>query len=288
MANSGNLDVTTQVNGESRLFYLDTGATDTTMDKSAVERSNLPTVPSGRLISGVGGKTEELPRIVMDRLSVGGVEMKVNVLVKDMSNQHKTRIAAKDPLPDGWLGSDFMAPTGAIIDFGSTTLFLRLAASTASAKEIASQVPANVHLAACLKAQGYQEIPLLPYKQKLLGVEVHIGGQRARFMVDTGAQASIIDQAAAERLHLLAEPSTTPIRGSVDSGTTSKKSRIPEFSLGSIRTSLDTYLDNLFVINAALQQDGDAPFDGILGAPLLRQFAAVIDYGSAKLFLREP
>jgi len=287
MANCGDLDVTAQVNGEPWLFFLDTGATDTTVDKRVVERFKLATVPSGRLISGVGGKTEEQPKIVMDRLAVGGVEKKVNVLVNDMSNQHKTRIQTNDPLPAGRLGSDFMAPAGSIIDYSSAKLFLRQAAPTAPSEEIAPQRPANFELAACLKAQGYQEIPLLPYKQKLLGVEVHIGGQRALFMVDTGAQASVIDQAAAERLRVPAEPSTTPIRGSAGNDTTSKKTRIPIFSIGSIRTPLETYQQNLSAMNAVIQQDGDPPFDGILGTPFLKQFAAVIDYGAAKLFVRE-
>jgi predicted aspartyl protease len=287
MANCGDLDVTCQVNGEPCLFYLDTGATDTAVDKRVVERYKLATVPSGRLITGVDGKTEEQPKIVMDRLTVGGMESSVNVLVNDMSNQHKTRIETNDPLPDGRLGGDFMAPLGFIIDYRSSKLFLWHAAPTSPSKEIAPQRPANVELAACLKAYGYQEIPLVLYKQKLLGVEVHMGGQRALFMVDTGAQASVIDQAATERLRLPAEPSTTPIRGSAGNDTTSKKTRIPIFSIGSIRTPLETYQQNLSAMNAVLQQDGDAAFDGILGTPFLKQFGAVIDYGAAKLFVRE-
>ena len=139
-----------------------------------------------------------------------------------------------------------------------------------------------------MKAQGYQEVPLVLYKNKLLCVDVQIHGERARLQVDTGAMGSMIDPTAVDRLRLPVEPSEMRVIGAVGGDAVGKKTTIPAILIGSIETPLEAYIADLSPHNAALEKDGDAPYDGLLGAPILRRFAAVIDYGSAKLFLRKP
>jgi hypothetical protein len=58
--------------------------------------------------------------------------------------------------------------------------------------------------------------------------------------------------------------------------------------LTGIETPLEAYVVDLSPHKDVLQKDGAAPYDGLMGAPILRAFAAVIDYGSVKLFLRKP
>ena len=61
-----------------------------------------------------------------------------------------------------------------------------------------------------------------------------------------------------------------------------------ELRLGDVVPSLATLLAmDLTHVNAALAQKGVAPCDVILGADVFDAHAAIIDYGSDSLFLRD-
>jgi predicted aspartyl protease len=284
------LNLEAQVNGESWLFFLDTGAgsTDAIVDQPVPERHQLPTEPSGIFASAVGGKTGELPKIVMERFAVGGVQQKLDATVMDFSDHNKDRIERNDPVPDGLLGANFLARYVAVIDYDTASLFLWPQDPNFRSNETPQHNPAGSELAALLKAHGYHEVPLVLYKNKLLCVDVQIHGEPARLQVDTGAMASNIHLTAVDRLRLPVEQSEIRVQGAVGRDEIGKKTTIPAVLIGSIETPLEAYVVDLSPHNDALQKDGDPLYDGLLGAPILRQFAAVIDYGSAKLFLREP
>lgn len=290
LTNYGYLNCAAQANGESWLFFLDTGAgaTDAIVDKLVPERHKLATQPSGINLSAVGGKTEELPKIVIERFAVGGLQQKLDAAVIDMSDQNRSRLERNDPIPDGLLGASFLARYVAVIDYDTTSLFLWPQDTNARSYEKPHHNPAGSELAALLKAEGYQEVPLVLYKNKLLCVDVQIHGEPARLQVDTGAMASFIDPTAVDRLRLPVEPSEIRVIGAVGRDEIGKKTTIPAILIGSIETSLEAHVVDLSPHHAAIEEDGDAPYDGLLGAPILRRFAAVIDYGSAKLFLRDP
>jgi predicted aspartyl protease len=289
LTNYGYLNFAAQVNDESWLFFLDTGAgsTDAIVDKLVPERHKLATQPSGMFASAVGGKTQELPKIVMDRFAVGGVQQQLDATVMDFSEQNRDRLARNEPLPDGLLGANFLARYVAVIDYDTASLFLWPQDPNSRSNEKPQHNPAGSELAALLKAHGYHEVPLVPCKNKLFCVDAQIHGEHVRLQVDTGSMASLMDPTAVDRLRLPVEQSENRVQGAVGRDETGKKTTIP-ILIGSIETPLEAYVVDESTPNAALQNDGDAPYDGVLGAPILRQFAAVIDYGSAKLFLREP
>ena len=293
LTNYGYLNCAAQANGESWLFFLDTGAgaTDAIVDKLVQERHKLATQPSGINLSAVGGKTGELSKIVMERFAIGGLEQQLDATVIDMSDQNRSRLERNDPIPDGLLGATFLARYVAVIDYDTTSLFLWPQDPNAPSDEKPQRNPAGSELAALLKAEGYEEVPLVLYKNKLLCVDVQLQGEqgeRARLQVDTGAMASFIDPTAVDRLRLPVEPSEIRVIGAVGGDEVGKKTTIQAILIGSIETSLEAHVIDLSPHHAALEKDGDAPYDGLLGAPILRRFAAVIDYGSAKLFLRDP
>jgi predicted aspartyl protease len=286
--NEGELNVVVQVNGEPWLFFLDTGATDTMVDKPVPKRYKLATSPSGRLMNAIGGKTEELPKIVMESFTLGGLQQKLDGVVTDMSGQHRSRIEKNDPLPDGLLGANYLCPFAAVIDYGSSRLFLWPPAPMQSSGEKPQNRPAGDELAALLKAQEYQEVPLLLCKNKLICVDVQVQNERVRLLVDTGAMASCIDPTAVDRLHLPAEASGIRVQGATGRDEIGRKASIPVISIGSVQTPFEAFVVNLSSQNAEMQKQGDAGYDGILGGPILRHYAAVIDYGSAKMYLCEP
>ncbi len=93
------------------------------------------------------------------------------------------------------LGAPFLKEHSAVIDNGSAKLFLWDRADQPPAEAAAER-------ARRLKEAGYVELPLALHAGGLADVAVEFNGQPVVLLVDTGAQFSHIDTAAARRLNL--------------------------------------------------------------------------------------
>ena len=140
-----------------------------------------------------------------------------------------------------------------------------------------------------LEAEGYVGVPL---KRNLVGhleVEMEINGILGRFILDTGASATVLDRGRSKRF-ALAEQTGAAMAGGL--GKTNMKAeavtltivRIGEFKIKKLSVAV---LD-FSTVNNAMAQQGIAPHDGVIGADILEVGKAIIDYSAHKLYLKTP
>jgi len=283
----GEIDIAARVNGETLRFYLDTGATDNIVDPPLEKRLKMTSQPSDRILTGPGGASAPVRKLVFEKFEVGGLQARVEAVLSDLSYVNTPRRERKEKPCDGLLGGRFLAPHDAQVNYGSRRLFLRKPGLASSAPEKTPRQQQAKELAQLLKANDYHEVPLSLGKNNLPYVTVKINGASCRFVLDTAAMVSIMDDAVAQRLHLPVQETKLNIGFVAGSTTKARQGHVQAFSVGDVQSSLDAFLVPLSIQNATLKKEGDPPYDGLLGAPFLRAHSAVIDYASAKLFLLE-
>lgn len=139
-----------------------------------------------------------------------------------------------------------------------------------------------------LSQQGYADIELRPTPVGHLELDVSVDGHPARMLVDTGAGATVIDRAAAQRW--VVEGTATEQRafagcqgdiGTIDDAT------VGALELGGVElTDVAVKLMDLAQINDALERAESHRIDGILGADVMVSREAVIEYAGRRLHLR--
>ncbi len=142
-------------------------------------------------------------------------------------------------------------------------------------------------LPAFLQSEGYYAIPFIRKEIRHLLIEALVGDQLLYLMVDTGASHSCIHQGKSYALQLQAVDLQLTPKGLLNL----QQDRITtvamqQLKLGTfeIRNSSWVVLD-LSQVNQAMK--GTTVVDGIMGADLLQQHAAIIDYAGGMLFLKE-
>ena len=135
--------------------------------------------------------------------------------------------------------------------------------------------------------RGFSRIGLVRTKTGHLLLHARINGVGGRFVLDTGAGRSVIEISRQARFKL-----TTPERlesVAVGAGGTVplRMSHGNVLQIGAFRDHAFTaYLMPLEHVNLAFLRRGLDRIDGVIGADVLREGQAVIDYGSATLYLR--
>ena len=144
-----------------------------------------------------------------------------------------------------------------------------------------------MNLPCYLKSLGYTEVPFTFTRVNHIVIHAHVNGEDVVLIVDTGASRTCIAESCAERLGL------TP--GKVEKVAVSfalpKKtkalSKLESVDIGSLHlTNFETWLVDFSYINMLVQMKGEEFCDGVLGADILKQTSAVIDYRCNKLYLK--
>ncbi len=109
----------------------------------------------------------------------------------------------------------------------------------------------------------------LELKNHLFIVPVTLNGHAIGMLLDTGAQKSMLGEAAVQRLNLVRDPrSLTSLMG-LSGSSAQPDARIDSMSIGAAALSLNRLAVNSF--------GGHQPFDGILGLDILRDYDLDID-----------
>jgi len=139
-----------------------------------------------------------------------------------------------------------------------------------------------------LEASHYRRVPLSRTGAGHFETAGTLNGHPVRVLIDTGAAATIVSLARARELGLEVEPLERCGAGAGGGNLAVSRIRGAELRLGDVvpRTSALLAMD-LAHVNAALAQKGVGAVDVILGVDVFDAQAAVIDYGSASLFLRD-
>ncbi|MCP4846324.1 MAG: clan AA aspartic protease [Verrucomicrobiaceae bacterium] len=142
-----------------------------------------------------------------------------------------------------------------------------------------------VDLKELFSARGFKGVPLkLQNNQSLL--EITIAGQRLSFLLDTGAQSSVIDRTKAKDLKLDIQENVGFAGGIGGPAGPIGMAFLPLITVGSVPKKNVTVavLDLSGIVSG---QGKSTKFDGIIGFDLLEDLEAVIDYKGRVMYLRE-
>jgi len=143
-------------------------------------------------------------------------------------------------------------------------------------------------LSAFLQSNGYRQIPLTRNAVGHFETGGTLSGRPVRVLVDTGAASTVVSLALAKQMGL----SFTAL-GRTGGGAGSAELEIFQLEGASLMLDHATprpkalYVMDLSHVNEALANKQASPVDVILGADVFEKQAAVIDYGTSSLFLKD-
>ncbi|PJR03354.1 retropepsin-like aspartic protease [Avrilella dinanensis] len=137
------------------------------------------------------------------------------------------------------------------------------------------------------KNAGYKKVGFKYSKTNHLLVKARINGISGDFILDTGASATCVSKDEVEHFNLHSELSETKASGAGAVDMETALSENNELKLGHWKIkSLSLIILDLSHVNQALTMQNVKPVHGIIGADVLLEGQAVIDYGQKKLYLR--
>lgn len=143
-------------------------------------------------------------------------------------------------------------------------------------------------LPAFLETAGYRRITLSRNGVGHFEAAGTLAGRAVRVLIDTGAASTVVSLALAKELGLQVTPLGRTGGGAGGAQLEVFQLHDAELRLGdAVPRSRGLYAMDLSHVNAALALKGTTPVDAILGVDVFEAQAAVIDYGSGSLFLRD-
>ena len=134
-----------------------------------------------------------------------------------------------------------------------------------------------------LELRGYQSFMYRSSGNQIL-VDGGIGGNKATFLIDTGAFGGVVHIEYSKRVKLEVGPMDQVIHG-IGGTAPAALTKVPKLSMG------DATIENRTLLSADLYKDlhipgGKGDFDAIFGADFLRELDGVISYKEARIFLK--
>jgi predicted aspartyl protease len=138
-----------------------------------------------------------------------------------------------------------------------------------------------------LKKEGYKKINFKVSKTQHLLVKASINGIKGNFILDTGASNTCVGFESIELFQLTAGSSKTKAAGAGATGMFTQIAKDNTLQLGRWKdTEFHLVIFDLSHVNEALQQYKAKPVQGIIGADVLLQGKAIIDYYNHCVYLR--
>lgn len=138
-----------------------------------------------------------------------------------------------------------------------------------------------------LKKEGYKKIPFKVSKTQHLLIKATINGVTGNFILDTGASNSCVGFESIAFFNLTAGKSKTQAAGAGATGMFTKLSKNNKLKIGRWKNKVfHLVIFDLSHVNEALQQYKIKPVHGIIGADVLLEGKAIVDYSNHLLFLK--
>jgi predicted aspartyl protease len=138
-----------------------------------------------------------------------------------------------------------------------------------------------------LKKEGYKKIPFKVSKTQHLLIKATINGVTGNFILDTGASNSCVGFESIAFFNLTAGKSKTQAAGAGATGMFTKLSKNNKLKIGRWKNKVfHLVIFDLSHVNKALQQYKIKPVHGIIGADVLLEGKAIVDYSNHLLFLK--
>jgi predicted aspartyl protease len=139
-----------------------------------------------------------------------------------------------------------------------------------------------------LTAEGYVAVGLERSNSGLLEVPAQVGSSAVTLLLDTGAVQTCVDQASARRLELCTSGTEYRATGLGVGDEPVSSVALKAFCIGPCSLpAIEAIMIDFSHVNKLRQKRGNRPVDGVLGSDILAARAAVLDYGSLTLYLRE-
>lgn len=279
LGSQNQLIVHTTVNGKSAGFVVDTGAPLSCMSEQRASYFGLkPFGGNKRVPSTVvaNGRQHRVAQISAWRL--GSVEVRdTPVILIDMSEVERHTDPGTGQSIDGIIGLDVLCALGALIDYSGGDLYLR------TSLEKNPQLKAAFDSA--MSRGGWTGVPMRMSKGHFV-VESAVNGNRASFIVDTGAPVSVVDREFSRRINLSMTEKTLSARGLNFSDQSSGVSADSRLTIGQVRAGKWPLV--VFDLSRLLRSAkySNPSEHGLLGSHTLLANGAVIDCESMRLYLR--
>ncbi|MCG9791692.1 retropepsin-like aspartic protease [Flavobacterium algicola] len=137
-----------------------------------------------------------------------------------------------------------------------------------------------------LKKEKYKKIKFKIIKTQHLLIKAKINGLKGNFILDTGASNSCIGFETIALFQIDAKESKTKASGAGATGMMTQTSSQTKIQLGTWKTKVDLVIFDLSHVNEALIQYKSKPVHGIIGADILLEGKAIIDYYNHYLYLQ--
>jgi hypothetical protein len=140
---------------------------------------------------------------------------------------------------------------------------------------------------AILRKNKYKKINFKVSKTQHLLVKASVNGVKGNFILDTGASNSCVGFESIELFQLTAGSSTTKAAGAGATGMFTQIAKDNILQLGRWKDpEFHLVIFDLSHVNEALRQYKAKPVQGIIGADVLLQGKAIIDYYNHCLYLK--
>jgi predicted aspartyl protease len=137
-----------------------------------------------------------------------------------------------------------------------------------------------------LKPKGYKKIKFKITKTQHLMINAKINGIAGNFILDTGASNSCVGFECIALFELNAKKSKTKAAGAGATGMFTQISVDNKLQLGNWKSNdFNIVVFDMSHVNEALMQYKAKPVNGIIGADILMQGKAIIDYFNHCLYL---
>jgi hypothetical protein len=144
------------------------------------------------------------------------------------------------------------------------------------------------NLPSILANKKYKKIKFKILKTQHLLVKAKINDVEGRFILDTGASNSCVGFDGVDLFHLKAKKSKTQATGAGATGMLTQISSNNTLKCSRWKTSdFDLVIIDLTHVNQALMQQKVKPVHGIIGADILINGKAIVDYHNCMLFLKQ-
>ncbi|MEI6865219.1 retropepsin-like aspartic protease [Flavicella sp.] len=138
-----------------------------------------------------------------------------------------------------------------------------------------------------LLKKGYNQIPIKITKTNHMVVKVKLNGVKGRFILDTGASNSCVGFDDVELFSLKTSDSKVKAAGAGALGMKTLKSMRNKLKMAGWKTNkCDLVVFDMSHVNQALIKHNAKPINGILGADILINTKAVIDYKKKCFYLK--
>jgi predicted aspartyl protease len=138
-----------------------------------------------------------------------------------------------------------------------------------------------------LKKEHYKKIKFKVTKTQHLQIKAKINGVSGNFILDTGASNSCIGFESIEHFELSAKKSKTKASGAGGTGMKTQISAHNHLQLGNWKNKdFSIVIFDLSHVNEALESHKTKPVHGIIGADVLLEGKAIIDYYNHYVYLK--